>query len=486
MEEIHSLVEAARRKDVEAFTVLVRKYQAMAFGSAYANVRDFSAAEEIAQDAFLTAWCNLEKLEEPDKFGGWLRGIVRFGCAHWWRKSRLATTSLEDAGNVRELDPDPAELAESRETRDAVLQAISALPVALREVTILYYLQEHSQKQMGAFLGLPVSTVKNRLRSARQALKQGGLLEMTSPEFSHHQLDGTFADRIGRIVRQDGAMLDVRFSPEHRPPVLNAVEMPGAESGATFGSVVQHLGDDLARVMVMRESPGQFTSGPQVRDTGEAVSQAISASIIGKVIDSLGAADVGTQPVETGIKVIDLFCPIVPGGVIGLTGDSQSGKMVLVEELIYRLADREMEPVTVLVFVELSAEVELIQATPYRTSGNVKAMYIPADRMEPGMTDWLTSRLDAIIVFSQELARSRIYPAIDPVASGSRMEVPAVVDRARDILRQNPEGHGDERIGQIRAFLKQWFYVAEEFTHHPGDSVPVEQAAEELERIISG
>jgi F0F1-type ATP synthase beta subunit len=74
-----------------------------------------------------------------------------------------------------------------------------------------------------------------------------------------------------------------------------------------------------------------------------------------------------------------------------------------------------------------------------------------------------------------------MYPAIDPVQARSRLVAPHIVDAAPEMLRESPS---DARTSRIRDFLKQWFFVAEEFTHHPGESVPLDDAVQELALLV--
>lgn len=83
MDEVSKLVARAKEGDADAFTALVQRYQSMAFGYAYANLGDFDLAEDAAQQAFIVAYHNLANLRHPERFGGWLRGIVRYECL--WR-----------------------------------------------------------------------------------------------------------------------------------------------------------------------------------------------------------------------------------------------------------------------------------------------------------------------------------------------------------------------------------------------------------------
>src|SRR5690554_2708212 len=98
------LVQNAKAGDADAFTELVRRYQAMAFGYAYSRVGDFHLAEDLAQQAFLAAWRSLPTLNDPARFGGWLRSIVHFECAHFFRDRDAATLPLDDARTANASD----------------------------------------------------------------------------------------------------------------------------------------------------------------------------------------------------------------------------------------------------------------------------------------------------------------------------------------------------------------------------------------------
>src|SRR5688500_4236628 len=169
--DLTELIAASKAGDAEAFTELVRRYQAMVFGSAYAALGDFHLAEDAAQQAFVTAYRGLDRLEQPERFAGWLRGIVRFECAHLRRRRRVLQVPIEAAAQLVSSTPGPVQPAEEREAVERLLAAINALPPAEREATVLFYLQERSQREVAAFLGVPVSTVNNRLRTARKRLK---------------------------------------------------------------------------------------------------------------------------------------------------------------------------------------------------------------------------------------------------------------------------------------------------------------------------
>jgi DNA-directed RNA polymerase specialized sigma24 family protein len=109
MDEIE-LVDRARAGDVDAFTVLVQRYQAMAFGYALANLGDPHLAEDAAQQAFITAHRSLPNFQQPERFAAWLRGIVRFECSHLRRGHSVGIVPIDLAlltGEHETLSDDP-------------------------------------------------------------------------------------------------------------------------------------------------------------------------------------------------------------------------------------------------------------------------------------------------------------------------------------------------------------------------------------------
>ncbi|CAA9561538.1 MAG: ATP synthase beta chain [uncultured Thermomicrobiales bacterium] len=505
--DVAALVERARVGDADAYTCLVQRYQAMAFGYAYASLGDFHLAEDAAQQAFVTAWRRLAHLEHPERFGGWLRGIVRFECLRLLRAGRSRETPLDATDPVVASTPGPEELAMERDGVDRLFAAISALPRVEREVTILHYVHDRPQRDVAEFLGIPVTTVNNRLRSARTRLKAERLLTMTSDAFQRHDVPKGFAERIGQIIRTDGALFDVRFAPTHRPAVLNAVTVTDEAAGIELtAEVAQHLDDDLVRCIAVN-APGLLTgslhSGMTVVDTAVAIKTPLDHASIRRVIASMKRAASDRKVLETGIKAIDAFCPIPAGGVVALTGDMQTGKMVLVEELIQRLGNNS-PPVSILVFVEALAEVATIRELDYRTSASVHAIYLPVEDPSAEALAQLTANCDAVIALSRELGAQGLYPAIDPLRSNSTLLDPDVVgekhvqvaSEGRDLLERAAHVSADDetaggtsvrvRAGRVRRFLTQPFYVAEAFTNRPGVFVTREEAIAGCQALIQG
>jgi RNA polymerase sigma factor (sigma-70 family) len=210
VKEIHTLIVAATSPESspsekqESFREIVTRFQDLAYGCAYAVLRDFWLAEDVAQESFITAWQKLDQLRQPEAFPGWFRRIVLNECHRLTRGKKLLFIPL-DAGlatTVAATQSDPHAQAEQHELKNNVRAAITALPEGERLITTLFYVGEYSQKEIGAFLDLPVSTVVKRLYSARQRLKQR-MIEMFKDDLQQHRpsRDETFAEQVSARLR---------------------------------------------------------------------------------------------------------------------------------------------------------------------------------------------------------------------------------------------------------------------------------------------
>ena len=162
---------------------------------------------------------------------------------------------------------------------------------------------------------------------------------------------------IGTIVQVIGAVLDIRFAPDHLPNLLNAIEIDNKGKKLTV-EVAQHIGDNTVRCIAMASTDGLMRD-TEVMDTGKSISVPVGDETLGRIFNVLGdTVDNGkpiktdkrwnihrtapeydelassTEVFETGIKVIDLICPYSKGGKIGLFGGAGVGKTVLIMELI--------------------------------------------------------------------------------------------------------------------------------------------------------
>lgn len=169
----------------------------------------------------------------------------------------------------------------------------------------------------------------------------------------------------GTVSQVIGSTFDAQFPNEDLPEIYNAVELNFDVAGTSqslTGEVQQHLGGGQIRAVALGSTDG-LTRGTPVTDTGQPVSVPVGEEVLGRVFNLLGAPidkkgpvaatkrrpihadppkftslEAKTQVLETGIKVIDLLCPFVRGGKIGLFGGAGVGKTVIIQEMIARVA----------------------------------------------------------------------------------------------------------------------------------------------------
>ena len=169
------LVVAALAGNTQAFDMLVNRYRRAMLTVAQQIVRNPTDAEDVVQDALLRAFEALPQLSDLNRFGAWLHSITRNRALRYYR-NRGRYQPQEDMEPLlnRASDTsatDPAKVVEEESTQQSVRDAIKELQQDYQVVIELYYWAEMPQKRMAEFLSLPLTTVKWRLRKAKEDLK---------------------------------------------------------------------------------------------------------------------------------------------------------------------------------------------------------------------------------------------------------------------------------------------------------------------------
>ena len=177
---IEALIErelpAARRGDRAAYGRIVAACQNTVSAVALAITQDVPASEDIAQEAFLSAWRHLKRLHNPGSFLPWLRQITRNLARDHLRANRHRPLDGEGAelaiGLAADPAPEPMQRLVEDERERAAAELISALPEDSREVLLLFYREGQSSQQVAALLGISDASVRKRLSRARQSLRE--------------------------------------------------------------------------------------------------------------------------------------------------------------------------------------------------------------------------------------------------------------------------------------------------------------------------
>jgi RNA polymerase sigma factor (sigma-70 family) len=167
---------AAANGDAHAYGRIVVASQNTVTAVALAITRDVATSEDIAQEAFLSAWQNLRRLQNPASFLPWLRQITRNLAHDHLRGVQRRPRPVDDAEAAIEAaaDPQPCPVDQMIEHEQQAIAAdlISALPDESREVLLLYYREGQSSQQVARLLGLSDAAVRKRLSRARGSVRE--------------------------------------------------------------------------------------------------------------------------------------------------------------------------------------------------------------------------------------------------------------------------------------------------------------------------
>jgi RNA polymerase sigma factor (sigma-70 family) len=172
--EDSELVALARRGDVHAYEELVRRYQEIAFRTAYLVVGNGADAEDVAQEAFVKAYYALPRVRPGAPFRPWLLRIVANEACNRRRAAGRRTALVLRAGESLPTDdaaPSPDVVAIAREQRALLMQALSDLRDEDRLVITYRYFLDLSEREMAELMGCRQGTVKSRLSRALGRLR---------------------------------------------------------------------------------------------------------------------------------------------------------------------------------------------------------------------------------------------------------------------------------------------------------------------------
>ena len=231
------LIQRSLTGDENAFAQLVRKYQKQVHALAWRKVGDFHIAEEITQDTFLRVYKKLATLKDPNRFAGWLYRIAARQCHAWLRKKRMQTQSLEDTDieliegeTYSQYIAEEQEKAATEAQRDIVQRLLARLGESERTVVTLHYFGEMTTEEISRFLGVSASTVKSRLRRARQRLKKAE--PMIQEALEGFQIRANLTEKIMQEIS--------RIEPT--PPSFGKPFVPWAIAASSLILVVMALG----------------------------------------------------------------------------------------------------------------------------------------------------------------------------------------------------------------------------------------------------
>jgi RNA polymerase sigma factor (sigma-70 family) len=344
------LVARARTGDADAYAALLRRHQAT-LGRVCARVLgDPSAAADVAQDAALVGWLQLDRLREPERFGAWLAGIGRMLALRELRRRADARDRLTADGAVPDVvaGEDPVERALAGERAAELAAAISALPPGQRDAFVLFHVAGLPQQTVAVRLGTAPGAVRTRLHKARAALRERlrGPLPPTTKETTVPET--AVPARIVDVRRTPaGRHVVVLAAGDHELPIwigepealalvagLEDVPLPRPSTHALALSLVRASGREPRVVRITRLDDAIFYA-EVVLDDG--------ATVDARPSDALVLAIAAGAAIEVDPSVLDATAGDPPDDFAGDLAAARDGARALGMELRAQMASRAEE-----------------------------------------------------------------------------------------------------------------------------------------------
>ncbi|MEM7087062.1 MAG: sigma-70 family RNA polymerase sigma factor [Bacteroidota bacterium] len=166
------LVKECQSASTKALTLLVKRWHGKLCKQAYWYTKDAAVAKDIVQDSWSVILKRLNTLKDPYSFGSWATRIVVRKSIDWLRKQKTERNQLKsyhESTTISRMDVDDVT---PHDQHTLLRKAIMDLSEEQQLVLHMFYLHEQSLQEISALLGIPKGTVKSRLFTAREKLKQ--------------------------------------------------------------------------------------------------------------------------------------------------------------------------------------------------------------------------------------------------------------------------------------------------------------------------
>ncbi len=162
------LVEASLRGEHDAFGHLVARYQDVVCAVSYSSTGDRGLSEDVAQETFIAAWRQLDRLRDRVRIQPWLCGIARNLASK--ARRRTHREELVEVDEPADTTATPFETVAQGDVERVVREALARIPAACREVLVLYYREDCSIREVAETLGVSEAAVMQRLSRGRRYL----------------------------------------------------------------------------------------------------------------------------------------------------------------------------------------------------------------------------------------------------------------------------------------------------------------------------
>lgn len=188
---VETLVQQARAGSRQAFERIIVLYQAQIFRMAYYRTRSRMDAEDLTQDIFMQAFKNLARLQDVDRFRGWLFSIASNRVRDFHRKKRFRALFFRGADRDRPVEekgdrnafPDPLHGLMTKDFWKKIGAFLDTLPHMEREVFILRFMDHLTIREVAQALSKSESTIKTHLYRSLQKFKRENSLRQVLQEF---------------------------------------------------------------------------------------------------------------------------------------------------------------------------------------------------------------------------------------------------------------------------------------------------------------
>lgn len=231
-QELHTLIEQARKGDTEAFGQLYKSFYYMVYYMILQKIKNHSDAEDVTQDVFLLAYKNISELKNNYNFLSWLKRIC-YNCCQDFLKSRIDTIIDEPDDILLSFeDPDLSLYPDfefmKNEKSEVIMDAISNLSLSHQHVITMKYFSEMKISEIAKALNISEGTVKSRLNYSRKYLKKS---------LSHYRKSGFLqAMPIGVALNNNTIKLAKKAKP--KPKIWPYVLVVGSTILAFGASVI--------------------------------------------------------------------------------------------------------------------------------------------------------------------------------------------------------------------------------------------------------
>lgn len=299
------LLTLCLRGERNAFGSLVSRYQSLVSAQAYAVCGDLTCSEDVAQEAFISAWRQLPQLRERAKFRSWLCGIAR----------RLALRVVERrererAFAERETEPQagagatPHQAMISQEEERLVWSALEELPESYRTPLVMHYRDQHALAQIADALAISEEAAKQRLCRGRAMLKQQVIALVENTLQRSRPGPGFTAAVLCAVagiapVSATAATIGAASTPIAASAVKSAAALPwlGALSGVGLGVLGGWLGVSISAENASYEAERKeiYRSAWRI-----VIGVAVQLAVMALLIAAYSAGHWGGMPVFTG------------------------------------------------------------------------------------------------------------------------------------------------------------------------------------------